>query len=334
MERLRPKNWAQFQHYKDRSPPWIKLHRGLLDSMDYGLLSPMAGKCLQLIWLIASDCDGILPDLNRLAFRLRVDQDTAQSVTQELVYSGFLEPVSAEQSATTTQRPKSNSSRHIPDPIKVLVFQRDKGRCVWCGTDQAIEYDHIQPVSKGGQPTLNNLQLLCRSCNRKKRVSTAEQAEQKQAEVLRLRSLETEVEAEDIQQSKIKSTVQPSAARSRFDDFWAVYPSKKGKEAARKTWQRRKLDPVADNLIAHVRLMLDRDDGWRRGFIPMGSTYLNQARWEDEPTGPPVDRQVNGHAATPSKTLTAIQKLQAMKNGQVDSERDHGRAEQAALPGT
>lgn len=35
-----------------------------------------------------------------------------------------------------------------------------------------------------------------------------------------------------------------------------------------------------------------------------------------------------------SKTLTAIQKLQAMKNGQVDSERDHGRVEQAALPGT
>jgi hypothetical protein len=133
---------------------------------------------------------------------------------------------------------------------------------------------------------------------------------------------------------QIKSTVQPAAARSRFDDFWGVYPNKKGKESARKTWQSRKLDPVADNLIAHVRLMLDRDDGWRRGFIPMGSTYLNQARWEDEPTGPPVDRPVNGNASAPSKTLTAIQKLQAMKNGQVDSERDHGRVEQASLPGT
>lgn len=137
-----------------------------------------------------------------------------------------------------------------------------------------------------------------------------------------------------IPDSPSKDTVQPAAARSRFDDFWDVYPNKKGKESARKTWQRRKLDPVADNLIAHVRLMLDRDDGWRRGFIPMGSTYLNQARWEDEPTGTPVDRPVNGNASAPSKTLTAIQKLQAMKNGQVDSERDHGRVEQAALPGT
>jgi len=27
---LRVKNWGKFQHYKDRNPPWIKLHRGLL----------------------------------------------------------------------------------------------------------------------------------------------------------------------------------------------------------------------------------------------------------------------------------------------------------------
>jgi hypothetical protein len=28
---LRVKNWSEFQHYKDRNPPWIKLHRTLLD---------------------------------------------------------------------------------------------------------------------------------------------------------------------------------------------------------------------------------------------------------------------------------------------------------------
>ena len=44
--------------------------------------------------------------------------------------------------------------------------------------------------------------------------------------------------------------------------------------------------------------------------------------------------RANGQVPGQSKTLTAIQKLQAMKNGQVDSERDHGRVEQAALPGT
>jgi hypothetical protein len=31
MTRLRVKNWAEFQHYRHRRPPWIKLHHGLLD---------------------------------------------------------------------------------------------------------------------------------------------------------------------------------------------------------------------------------------------------------------------------------------------------------------
>ena len=31
MTRLRVKNWSAFQHYRHRRPPWIKLHRGLLD---------------------------------------------------------------------------------------------------------------------------------------------------------------------------------------------------------------------------------------------------------------------------------------------------------------
>jgi hypothetical protein len=249
---LRPKNWADFQHYKDRSPAWIKLHRGILDDYDFSCL-PIASKALApLLWLLASeDKDGnFTDDPKRIAHRLRWTVEEVVSGLKPLIDSGF--------------------------------FSIASGVLAECYQDACLE----------------------------------------------------ERRGEDIKREKEKNTVQPAAARSRFDDFWDVYPNKKGKESARKTWQRRKLDPVADNLIAHVRLMLDRDDGWRRGFIPMGSTYLNQARWEDEPTGPPVDRPVNGNASAPSKTLTAIQKLQAMKNGQVDSERDHGRVEQAALPGT
>lgn len=40
----------------------------------------------------------------------------------------------------------------------------------------------------------------------------------------------------------------------------------------------------------------------------------------------------DGPAASQSRTLTAIQTLQAMKNGNLDSSRDSGRPEQAALP--
>jgi len=32
---LKVKNWEKYQHYKDRNPPWIKLHFELLTSADW-----------------------------------------------------------------------------------------------------------------------------------------------------------------------------------------------------------------------------------------------------------------------------------------------------------
>ena len=56
-------------------------------------------------------------------------------------------------------------SRHIPQEVKQRVYQRDGGKCVDCGADQYLEYDHIIPVAKGGNNFDKNIQLLCRACN-------------------------------------------------------------------------------------------------------------------------------------------------------------------------
>jgi hypothetical protein len=58
---LRVKNWADHQHYKDRLPPWIKLHRALLDDYSFLQLSDDARSHLMLIWLLASHTDGRIP---------------------------------------------------------------------------------------------------------------------------------------------------------------------------------------------------------------------------------------------------------------------------------
>jgi hypothetical protein len=178
---LTPKNWGEFQHYKDRSPIWIKLHRTLLDNHDYYLLSAPAAKYLPLIWLLASEKDGMIPDTDRLAFRLRMRPDEALSITNELTERGFLveaEAKPAEQGATLAQRiAKRNGfgSRHISDDVKRQVWERDGGKCCECGSDANIEYDHIHPISKGGNSDLDNIQLLCRPCNRSKRTKVATQ---------------------------------------------------------------------------------------------------------------------------------------------------------------
>ena len=56
----------------------------------------------------------------------------------------------------------------IPEAVRTEVWRRDNGRCVTCGSNVNLEFDHIIPVSKGGATTVRNLQLLCQSCNRSK----------------------------------------------------------------------------------------------------------------------------------------------------------------------
>ena len=56
----------------------------------------------------------------------------------------------------------------ILQDVKVAVWQRDAGRCVDCGSQKDLEYDHIIPLAMGGSNTERNLQLLCALCNRRK----------------------------------------------------------------------------------------------------------------------------------------------------------------------
>lgn len=71
---IRIKNWAKFQHFKDRRPPWVKLYRDVLDDLEWHELDPKAAKALVMLWLIASENDGALPDTKTLAFRLRMTE--------------------------------------------------------------------------------------------------------------------------------------------------------------------------------------------------------------------------------------------------------------------
>lgn len=76
-------------------------------------------------------------------------------VTQELIDSGEL----------FGEQPKRPP---IPREVVDAVYRRDGGRCVYCGSTENLQLDHIIPFSKGGATTIENLQLLCQKCNLEK----------------------------------------------------------------------------------------------------------------------------------------------------------------------
>jgi hypothetical protein len=53
-------------------------------------------------------------------------------------------------------------NRVIPSEVKVAVWKRDAGRCITCGSEDNLHFDHVVPYSKGGSSLVaENIQLLC-----------------------------------------------------------------------------------------------------------------------------------------------------------------------------
>ena len=68
---------------------------------------------------------------------------------------------------------KHKTKREPSNRLKVQVLMRDGNRCRICGAECSgglhnIHFDHIKPWSKGGETILENLQVLCSSCNEAK----------------------------------------------------------------------------------------------------------------------------------------------------------------------
>jgi hypothetical protein len=88
---LTPKNWKSFQHYKDRSPPWIKLHKGLLDDFEYSRLPAASRALAPMLWLLASEYqDGSINcSMEQMAYRLHMSVDMLVDCLTPLIDAGF-----------------------------------------------------------------------------------------------------------------------------------------------------------------------------------------------------------------------------------------------------
>jgi uncharacterized protein YdaU (DUF1376 family) len=78
-----------------------------------------------------------------------------------------------------------------------------------------------------------------------------------------------------------------AAVADEFALFWAAYPRKVGKGAAEKAWRKINPDAVILNAMKYALTWQIESPQWTEQdgrFIPHPSTWLNQQRWNDEPT--------------------------------------------------
>lgn len=68
--------------------------------------------------------------------------------------------------AVIAQAKKTKLNNHL----KRTVFERDQV-CQQCGSLHRLEFDHRKPKGLGGEDTVENLRILCRSCNQRKRIN-------------------------------------------------------------------------------------------------------------------------------------------------------------------
>ena len=82
----------------------------------------------------------------------------------------------SEQLSTQTQKADEavfvhKTKRDVSLKLRFMVMKRDDFKCCLCGRSPSttpglqLHIDHINPWSKGGETTIDNLQTLCADCN-------------------------------------------------------------------------------------------------------------------------------------------------------------------------
>jgi hypothetical protein len=147
---LTPKNWKSFQHYKERTPSWIKLHKGLMTDFEFVRL-PVASRALApMLWLLASEYEdgSINASIEKIAFRVHMSVDDLREALTPLIDSFFFDasevlaqPLAQclpreEDIGKRTREEKEKESRSASPPnddfeIFKKVYPKRKGNYAW-----------------------------------------------------------------------------------------------------------------------------------------------------------------------------------------------------------
>jgi hypothetical protein len=210
---MRIKNWTKFQHFKDRRPPWVKLYRDILDDLEWHELDPLAAKVLVMLWLIASEDDGRIPDTKTLAFRLRLTEIKTKEIIIKLshwleqddinvISSGYqidsTERETETEKETETKKEKNATKVACPPDVSEQVWND------WLQLRKTKKASVTETVLKGARSEANKIgwtleQFLIEWCTRgsqglkaewlKEKLTRSEERQNVMAELTRGKSI-------------------------------------------------------------------------------------------------------------------------------------------------
>lgn len=160
----------------------IRLSGKILDDPKVGTLSDRLYRRYIEFLLIAAGNDriGYLPDIETLEWWTRVSVEDLWNDISELLDGGLLRPIDDNDgnplwyvvgsdpppmTRREVMRYQFNRQRKV---IFDQLVERDGEYCRHCGSVHELSVDHALAIANGGTNDLNNLQLLCRSCNSRK----------------------------------------------------------------------------------------------------------------------------------------------------------------------
>jgi hypothetical protein len=98
---LEVRNWTKFQHYKDRRPPWVKLHVTFNEDTQH--LKESARLVAGLLLCVAANKDNKIPNSPTwVAAELGIKPKTARDGLAALLADGFLQPLPDASSGAST----------------------------------------------------------------------------------------------------------------------------------------------------------------------------------------------------------------------------------------
>ena len=65
-----------------------------------------------------------------------------------------------------------------------------------------------------------------------------------------------------------------------FEDFWSIYPKKIEKKKSRDKWNKINVTTQKE-IIEHLKVRVEKDAQWKKGYVLNPTTFLNGSRWED-----------------------------------------------------